>query len=1040
MFTHRACSHMIVSLILALGIAAAATASVQQQIEIALTGALSPDASTTGENHRDLYLGGAVEDGRLGMLLGTAPDFNRGMHRGRVLEGALTEGSLLIEVAVSGDPWIPGGRGEYRVRLQPAGEDRFEGTFEGVFQRITRRGEPISEIKVQGAARAELTPPLSPAEGFTAPAPGEHPRMLMRVDDRERLRELARTPLGQVLARRVLNSDNIIALGLAYQLTGNRDYAMRAIPTVREMMADESPGAFYGSDGAYAKRVGDIVQAYDLCYTAWPEDFRNEVTAYLARRADTMLFRPNTVTTKTNWSPNSNYSGHFNGAGGLAGLAIFDKKGPRPTPPVNPGNQAVVIRPPEGLDVSTIKNAPVSAMTPGIMPQTWLYAGPWPNPDQDMTDLPAAMGGQANATPGEGTEVKFGETTLTFTRRGKDIFWDRADGRPEGMNLELMAATDKTFNSTNFFFTILRVSEKVTVQFRQESGGGHSSWFWLSGHRIHDGDFLVLEAGDHPMMIRTQFHRINPWGKSWLRPNFQPVTDEQVKEGLQGSQILYGLARRQYEEDLAYWEANDGASAYYHWLKLCGVLKATDYHRYKFGDGGFQVEGEGYTSVGVDMPLLFETAFRNTFGHPSTGRPDVSHFGPRYIAQTIYSKNGVVGHQSFSLTDGTIPASRWSLAFPSVPAEWRGASLWAWNLAMGIENGGVGRSALERGDDAGFINQVASSGGSAAMLLLFYPFDLRPQHPEGIIPRVWEARTKGLYVFRNGWNGSDDIVAQLFLKSEGEGGWANQDGGSFRLFGLGVPWSVRGNGVGKTRERAAETVVVLPENPEINTGMRAMRKAFEAGEDGSGLIVADMNLIYASARTEPDRQGNPRRLSLVDNRFQLRTQNFADSGITGLRSLGVDYSGKSGAAGLFVLTDMIEGGKSKLWSWQLPPQVTREQVTFTDNGFTIRQASGVLRATFISPAEIEIGFSDRTFSRIPAQDRATQQQQYRLHAIHATDRNDPSNGRFIVVVTLDADKTPKVTTTTREARRTTVEVGGQTVVVTPDGKVSFGNP
>ena len=169
---------------------------------------------------------------------------------------------------------------------------------------------------------------------------------------------------------------------------------------------------------------------------------------------------------------------------------------------------------------------------------------------------------------------------------------------------------------------------------------------------------------------------------------------------------------------------------------------------------------------------------------------------------------------------------------------------------------------------------IIHKAGDAVEALLWLPLDLKPQHPEDNFPKNWEAKTKGLYVFRNGWNGPDkDIVAQLFLKSEGEGGWQNRDGGAFRLHGLGHEWTHRAPGKGKTRTRWHESVVMLDEK-HLNDGGRASLMDYSTDNNtGSGSISADLSLIYQSRTTRETKKGTQFN-RLVDRAFRLRTENI----------------------------------------------------------------------------------------------------------------------------------------------------------------------
>jgi hypothetical protein len=75
--------------------------------------------------------------------------------------------------------------------------------------------------------------------------------------------------------------------------------------------------------------------------------------------------------------------------------------------------------------------------------------------------------------------------------------------------------------------------------------------------------------------------------------------------------------------------------------------------------------------------------------------------------------------------------------------------------------------------------------------------------------------------------------------------------------------------------------------------------------------TADTNDVYAAptGRAQYEKIGN---LRLAGG--------FANSGVRGLRAIGVDYSGKSGAPCLLAVADKIEGGKSSAWWWPFTSQ------------------------------------------------------------------------------------------------------------------------
>jgi hypothetical protein len=79
-----------------------------------------------------------------------------------------------------------------------------------------------------------------------------------------------------------------------------------------------------------------------------------------------------------------------------------------------------------------------------------------------------------------------------------------------------------------------------------------------------------------------------------------------------------------------------------------------------------------------------------------------------------------------------------------------------------------------------------------------------------------------------------------------------------------------------------------------------------------------------------------------------------------LRSIAVDYSGKSGAPCLLAIADTIRGGKSKVWVWQLGQAAGRKPINDLDrtriegNTFTITKGDATLRGTFILPKTVKL--------------------------------------------------------------------------------------
>ena len=160
---------------------------------------------------------------------------------------------------------------------------------------------------------------------------GEHPRLLFRAKDVPALRERMKTPEGQAIVQRLrdllgengeamtsqfspfgprnirimtpeekeerdagnrqipdmpigtFTSWHAAGFGFLYQLTGEQKYADLAKESVELMLAgkfDRDPRYSWISGGTTMRAsnvLGAMAYAYDFCYNAWPEDFRQKI-------------------------------------------------------------------------------------------------------------------------------------------------------------------------------------------------------------------------------------------------------------------------------------------------------------------------------------------------------------------------------------------------------------------------------------------------------------------------------------------------------------------------------------------------------------------------------------------------------------------------------------------------------------------------------------------------------------------------------------------------------------------------------------------
>jgi hypothetical protein len=172
-----------------------------------------------------------------------------------------------------------------------------------------------------------------------------------------------------------------------------------------------------------------------------------------------------------------------------------------------------------------------------------------------------------------------------------------------------------------------------------------------------------------------------------------------------------------------------------------------------------------------------------------------------------------------------------------------------------------------------------------AFLFVNYPLDEEPRTAEEVMPKVIADRAKGGYLFRSSFDqGQDDILAAIFLRSDPKDGpcYFYQESGTFRLVGLGTQWAIGLPGDKRNWQYAQENVVLVPPSNGRGLGKAVY---FEAQEDGSGVVGADLSNVYH------------------DGEVPVRaTRHFA-----------VDYSGFSGAKALVVIVDEIQGGGKKTW-------------------------------------------------------------------------------------------------------------------------------
>lgn len=261
--------------------------------------------------------------------------------------------------------WVAGSwQGTYRVAGQPPQPIR--GYFRGNIGKTATRVD---------AAAKDDRPWFVSVPGFVPVKPGEHPRLFFRRDELPELRRRAATPDGQAILKRLrqqLNGsdgesmptsfnpasrayeDNkfkpvvgtytishAAGFGFLYQLTGDVKYADLARQCVEKAFAgqrsvdDRYAWVAPGGELRAAPSIGWTAVAYDLCYDAWPDDFRRKVALAIQDYRDELggeWNEPERLNIREmilapKHGPKSNHYGAVVGGCGLAMLAIAGDPG-----------------------------------------------------------------------------------------------------------------------------------------------------------------------------------------------------------------------------------------------------------------------------------------------------------------------------------------------------------------------------------------------------------------------------------------------------------------------------------------------------------------------------------------------------------------------------------------------------------------------------------------------------------------------------------------------------------------------------------------
>ena len=345
------------------------------EVAVVLDGAL---VRSGGERGFPLTLHATIRGDRLVEAWGEALAFNKSIHPARILESAVTDEAihLRVEVTVRGDRWVRGGMGTYEVRVDRAAVDgpvsgagagagagqwavlrtlnarqRLTGRFTGEYlpRGDEGRAAPAS-VAVAGEAEGRVWP--SAEVGGEDSQPIEHderPRLLFRGRDLDVLRDRLDTPLGRAVRARLeamAEAGDEVALGVLFQVTGEHQYAARALPLtlhhIREARREDEHETHQTT--FWGRRLARAAHAYDLCRDGWPAAERAPVEAFL-RDIGTgdALYRPHTFGSLPVVAHGTTKADTVYGGGALAAMTLWGTPGPPPAKPAAANSNAAAL-------------------------------------------------------------------------------------------------------------------------------------------------------------------------------------------------------------------------------------------------------------------------------------------------------------------------------------------------------------------------------------------------------------------------------------------------------------------------------------------------------------------------------------------------------------------------------------------------------------------------------------------------------------------------------------------------------------------------
>ena len=161
------------------------------------------------------------------------------------------------------------------------------------------------------------------------------------------------------------------------------------------------------------------------------------------------------------------------------------------------------------------------------------------------------------ARPQLGDKVTSGERTDAF--RALPHEKEKGD---YGDKIEMVRATGRAWKSTSYLYTVIRNDKERRVQVRT---GDPRDTVYLAGTPLVDGDFIRIEPGLYPVLVKAIIGKTVDWGVIFKQPRMAEMTDEEVKAFRDRKQAYHEVEMAFWRNTLGRWK-RDGLRTSLRWF------------------------------------------------------------------------------------------------------------------------------------------------------------------------------------------------------------------------------------------------------------------------------------------------------------------------------------------------------------------------------------------------------------------------------------------------------------------------------------------